>query len=146
MKISAKLLVPFVILVFAVLILMFQEKVEAKTNVCFREICVDAQIADTPDERALGLMYRTSLPENEGLFFIFDASERHPFWMKNTLISLDVIWIDENYRVVDIQSLEPCEEDPCESFTPNSRALYVLEVNSGFADANGISIGDKASV
>jgi uncharacterized membrane protein (UPF0127 family) len=54
--------------------------------------------------------------------------------MKNTLIPLDMIWIDKNWKIVDIQTAEPCREDPCRSYTPSDLSLYVLEINAGITD------------
>lgn len=114
-------------------------------EVCFQNICVQAEIVDTESKRQLGLMFRKSLPENEGMLFIFEQEERYNFWMKNMQVSLDIIWIDKDKRVVDIRiNVPPCK-DSCEGLTPRGKAQYVLEVNAGFTERNRIKIGDEVS-
>lgn len=111
---------------------------------CINGTCFDVEIADSDEERQTGLMYRDNLPLNSGMLFIFDSSEKHAFWMKNTYISLDLIWIDEDKKVVSIKKgAEPCLEERCDSFMPHKDARYVLEVNSGYAIVLGIEEGDE---
>jgi uncharacterized membrane protein (UPF0127 family) len=69
------------------------------------------------------------------MLFIFEEERIYPFWMKNTLIPLDMIWIDKNGKIIDIQIAEPCTQDPCRSYTPSGSGLYVLELNAGRAKA-----------
>lgn len=108
---------------------------------------IDVEIADSPEERIRGLMYRDFLTENSGMLFIFDNSDILEFWMKNTLISLDIIYIDENMKIVKIiENVQPCLEDPCESYSSSFPAKYVLEVNAGEADKLGIKEGDFVQV
>ncbi len=113
------------------------------TNSAGREIPIYVEIADEWPEMEKGLMYRESLPEDEGMLFIFPSSGIYPFWMKNTLISLDAIYISQNGTIVDILQMEPCLSDPCHSYPPDAEALYVLEVNKGFSERHGIGIGDR---
>ncbi len=118
---------------------------EPTKKVCIKDICLQAEIADSKAEKTRGLMYRPSLAWESGMLFIFDEELLHSFWMKNTLIPLDMIWIDSDKNIVDItQNALPCkEQQECESFTPLSGAKYVLEVNSGFTEQNKIKVGDK---
>jgi uncharacterized protein len=106
---------------------------------------IEVEIADTKAKHALGLMYRQHLPENTGMLFIFDKKAKHVFWMKNTLLPLDVIWMDENMQIVDItENVHPCKEgEVCQSFMPMQPAKYVLEVNGGFSDRHDVQVGDK---
>lgn len=104
-----------------------------------------AEVADEPDEWAKGLMYRTSLDENKGMLFVFEEENFYVFWMKNTLIPLDMIWIGDDKAIVDITTAEPCEKEPCQEYMPEDIAKYVLEVNKGFAERNGIKVGDKVN-
>src|SRR3989344_7461514 len=80
-------------------------------EVCFQNSCVNVEVSDSPEERARGLMYRESLGENEGMLFIFEDEEIYPFWMKNTLILLDIIWISSDLIIVDIKKVVPCAEE-----------------------------------
>ncbi len=117
---------------------------EAIKQVCFENVCVQAEIADTKDKRKTGLMFRESLPKNQGMLFIFDREESHSFWMKNMRIPLDIIYICQDKRIVDIKAdVAPCR-DSCYGLAPGAKAKYVLEVNAGFAEENKIEIGDKA--
>ncbi|MEW5996384.1 MAG: DUF192 domain-containing protein [Candidatus Micrarchaeota archaeon] len=112
-------------------------------NSAGQEIKIYVEIADEWPEMERGLMYRESLPEDEGMLFVFPQSGNYPFWMKNTLIPLDAIYISENGTIVDMLQMEPCISDPCPNYTPDADALYVLEVNKGFGERHGISEGNR---
>ena len=104
---------------------------------------VNVEIAASDADRQRGLMFRERLAPNEGMVFIFEESGTYPFWMKNTLIPLDMIWVDSHYRIVDIaHSVPPCKADPCPSYGHNGSALYVVEVVSGFAKQHAAKPGD----
>jgi len=106
------------------------------------QIEVKVEVADSDKERQTGLMFRESLDENSGMLFLFDVSEQYAFWMKNTLIPLDVIYINEDFKIVEIIYAEPCKQDPCKRLRPKEKAMYVLEVNGNFSVRNKISVGD----
>lgn len=99
------------------------------------------EIADSPYEKQTGLMYRDSLDEQHGMLFIFENSELRGFYMKNTLIPLDLIFIDENYEIVHIYSkATPYETASISSQLP---AKYVFEINGGLSEQIGIQKGMK---
>ncbi len=75
-------------------------------------------------------MNRTALNSNSGMLFVFDAMGIYPFWMKNTRIPLDILWLDENLHIVDSASMTPCITDPCPVYTPDQAARYALEINA----------------
>lgn len=107
---------------------------------------IQAEIADSPLEQTKGLMFRKHLDNDAGMLFIFDQASRYPFWMKNTKIPLDILWINDKKEIVHIEhSLPPCLQDPCLSYSSPKPAKYVLEVNGGWTIKNGIKIGDKVS-
>lgn len=109
------------------------------------EIRVD--IADTRDERTKGLMFRKSMPHDEGMFFIFEKEEGLNFWMKNTLIPLDMIFFDHDYKVINIaKNVQPCKKEPCELYSSAKAAKFVLEVNGGLTDEIKLKEGDKAEL
>ncbi|HZP46590.1 MAG TPA: DUF192 domain-containing protein [Candidatus Binataceae bacterium] len=101
---------------------------------------VSVEIADTPSARELGLMYRQHLDENAGMIFLFPDAQRLTFWMKNTVIPLDMIFADTNGRIVGIvENAEPFSE---RTVGPDADAQYVLEVNGGFARRHHVAVGD----
>jgi len=99
-------------------------------------------IADTAEKRTRGLSGRPNLGENEGLFFIFEVPGRFSFWMKDMNFPIDIIWIDAEFKVVDITKNAVPESFP-KTFEPRTPVLYVLETIAGWADKNGIKMGDK---
>ena len=101
------------------------------------------EVADTPETRERGYMYRESITDKEGMVFFMEQLDFHPFWMKNCRVGLDILWLDEKWRVVHIEkSLPPCRQDPCPSYQPMQAALYVLEIQAGLSGKEGIKLGD----
>lgn len=96
------------------------------------------EIADTPEKQEKGLMGRKSLPEDQGMLFIYDEPQDLSYWMKNTLISLDIIFIDDDMEVVSVKQGQPMSEEPI----TEDDVQYVLEVNSN----SGIEEGDQLVV
>ena len=104
-------------------------------------IHVSVEIADTNEKRALGLMYRRELPESHGMLFLFPRQEPQSFWMKNTPLSLDILFIDSSLTIVGIaRNTTPYSEKAIPSDKP---AQFVLEVNGGFCQRHGIAVGDR---
>lgn len=109
-----------------------------------KEITVALRIADEPQQIQRGLMFVEALPPFEGMIFIMPAMGVHSFWMKNTLIHLDMIFIDEERRIVGIvENAEPLTLTPR---TVNRPSRYVIEVNGGFAKKHGLHSGDRVSL
>lgn len=103
---------------------------------------VSLELALTDQERILGLMFRDTLPPSSGMLFIFERDDYLPFWMKDTLIALDFIWLDKQGRVVDLRpNVPPCKLDPCPSYKPSKPARAMLEVPAGTAAAHGVKPG-----
>lgn len=135
-----------ILLITAYFIATFHFK-KPENSVCFsNSLCIQTEIAETLVKRQQGLMFRKNLPENKGMFFIFETANIYSFWMKNTYIPLDIIWIDENFNIVHIENANPCTEETCELYKPNKPAKYVLEVNYNFTKDNNINIGDKIDI
>ncbi len=107
---------------------------------------VEVELAITSDERAQGLMNRTELDWNKGMVFFFEDEDLRHFWMKNTLIPLDIIFINADREIVTIRQATPCEEDPCPLYSSTEPAMYVLEVNQGWAEANHVAVGQKVEL
>ena len=113
-------------------------------RVYFKDNCFFVELAVKPEERFNGLMFRKSLAHDRGMLFIFENEAKWPFYMKNTLIPLDIIWINREEEIVDIKkNAIPCTEKRCPILRPDKEALYVLEVNAGMTDDLGFKVGDK---
>lgn len=98
---------------------------------------IQAELANTAPKRATGLMYRDSLPSDHGMLFVFAEEQEWSFWMKNTRIPLDIIWIDKTKKIVHVERNVPIctrTDDSCPNYQPISPALYVLELKAGRAD------------
>lgn len=120
-----------------------------KTTVSIGKAAVTVEISNTPSAREIGLMYRKYLEPNSGMLFIFPNESRYSFWMKNTFIPLDIIWISADKKIVHLEkNVQPCKkfsplQDVCPTLSPAQNVLYVLEVNAGWVDKNAINIGDE---
>lgn len=102
------------------------------------------EIADTPEKHALGLMHRRALKSDYGMLFVFAEEEVRSFWMKNTLVSLDLIFLNSAGQVVGLhESVPPCTADPCPNYESGLPARYVLEVAGGTAKRLKLQVGDK---
>lgn len=146
-----------VVLVLVFLLIKFvlaPEKVNnlAKGEVCFNQVCFSVEIAKTQAQKDFGLMGRESLDADKGMLFIFDKEGIYSFWMKNTLIPLDIIWINSNGKVVFIaENVQPCPFNLskaliCPSIIPSARAKYVLEINAGLVEKYKLKIGDLVKI
>ncbi len=102
---------------------------------------IDIEIADTDEKRELGLMFRDKMTENQGMLFIFPADAPQSFWMKNTILPLDMIFANSNMEIVKIhENTTPYSE---QSYSSGKPAKYVVEVNAGYCERHGIKEGDK---
>ena len=138
-RINPKKLLCFAVCCFAVLFLISADRVLHKIMV--KDKLVLVEIAQTPQQRIKGLQGRMSLDKDQGMLFIFEK-EGHPrFWMKDTLIPLDIAFIDSENIIVDIQSMQPKRDDVF--YLPAKKAISALEMNLGWFEDNGISVGDK---
>lgn len=101
------------------------------------------EIADRPELRQRGLMFRKELPEDEGMLFVFERPEIQSFWMRNTYIPLDIAFIDEKGRITDIHQMKPLDEEPrYESSVP---VPFAIELNQGWFARRGIKVGAQVS-
>ncbi len=139
-----------IIIVFCLALVIFLGWIEDKKSNfrtgCFREDCFLIEIADTPQERAEGLMFRNNLPDDKGMLFVFHETGVYNFWMKNTFVPLDMIWLNQDQEVVFIkENAQPCQENDCLKIEPGVMAKYVLEIKGGRTEEIGLKIGDKFS-
>ena len=98
-------------------------------------------VVATPEDRAKGLGGRTGLASDEGMLFAFESDAKYRFWMKDMLFSMDILWLSNEGKVVDMRENVSPATYP-EVFTPNMPARYVLELPSGFARDNNLRFGD----
>jgi hypothetical protein len=110
-------------------------------------VTIQAEIADTPQKRSTGLMYRDHLNKDHGMLFVFDQPQAWTFWMKNTQIALDLIWLDGKKRVIHIEQNVPIctrTDDSCPQYRSNSEdAMFVLEIAGGTLGGYKIEKGSK---
>lgn len=104
---------------------------------------INIETVDDDLNRKLGLMGRPELDPNSGMLFIMDREVPQSFWMKNTFISLDIIYCNSKKEIVSIQ--KNCQPQSLKSIPSIYPSLYVVEVNAGYTDKNGIFVGDKIS-
>jgi len=119
----------------------------SKVDVSIKGQVFQLEIADNAHLRQQGLMNRDSMPQKEGMLFVFPISSIHSFWMKDTHIPLDIIWINSDKKIVYIkENAQPCSNivgAACQSIFPTSPAKYVIELNAGKVGELGLSVGDQ---
>ncbi|MBI3619087.1 DUF192 domain-containing protein [Candidatus Peregrinibacteria bacterium] len=108
-------------------------------------LTLHVEFARTEQERMAGLMNRQTIG-NDGMLFLFDHPQELSFWMKNTLMPLDVLFFDGDGAFVSVQEMQPCTTDPCSFYASNGQAQEALEVPIGFAREHGIGKGWKLMV
>ncbi len=106
-------------------------------------IAVAVRIADTPQQRAHGLMEVAEVPDGTGMWFVYDEDHDGAFWMKGTLTDLDIAWVDDNGRIVATRTMPVCEGDPCPTYDPEATYRTALEVRAGWLDDHGVAVGDR---
>ena len=116
---------------------------QSNSYVIINNYTINVELALTNEERQKGLMGREILNDNDGMLFIFENEEIHEFWMKNMIISLDIIWINSDGEIVHIEKqVPPCEEN-CDIYSPLLPAKYVLELSSGSVERLSIESGTE---
>ena len=110
------------------------------------EVVVEVEVADSAEERQVGLMGRESLRDDAGMIFLFGEETSGGFWMKNTLIPLSIAFADADGTIVSILDMEPCEADPCEIYDPGVPYRSALEVNQGAFSRWGVEEGDRLTL
>ncbi len=104
------------------------------------------ELADDDQSRAIGLMFRKEMADDQGMLFVFPDSQRRAFWMKNTLIPLDILYFDQNRRLISIsENTPPCKNTTtrCPNYPSKGPTQYVLEINAGLSKNYGFSVGDE---
>ena len=147
------LLITIAVVILMYLVVHFSATVFSPTSpasfgsVCFGEKCFQVESAKTQAQIEKGLMNRNELGKDNGMLFVFSKEGIYPFWMKSTLIPLDMIWINGDSKVVFIgQNVQPCKSLICPSVVPTVTAKYVLEVNAGLCQQMGLKVGDELKI
>lgn len=103
---------------------------------------IDAQVAQTPAQRQMGLMWRKEMPQHEGMLFVFEQASMQCFWMKNTLIPLSAAFVADDGTIVNIVDMKPLVTD---SHCSEKPVRYVLEMNQGWFRKKGLAAGSRLS-
>ncbi len=106
-------------------------------------VSLRVETANTPEERAKGLMGRVTLPADEGMAFLYDAPTQESFWMKDTSIPLSIAFWDEDGRIISILDMSPCTADPCRTYSSGLPFTGAVEVNQGYFADHGIQVRDR---
>lgn len=105
---------------------------------------IAVRLATTPEQRSHGLMEVPELPDGAGMWFVYDDDRTGGFWMKNTLVPLDITYVGSDERIVSVAHAVPCERDPCPVYDPEGAYQHVLEVPGGYLERIGAGVGDVA--
>lgn len=125
------------------LLVLFSCNSETKAKIEMNEKIYTVEVANSQEKRAKGLMFRKQLPQNTGMLFVFSYEDYRYFYMKNTLIPLDIAFFNAQMEIVSIKQMEPLDETTVPS---DKKAMYALEMNRGFFENEGIKVGDKAKL
>jgi uncharacterized protein len=107
---------------------------------------INLEVTRTPQQQAMGLMYRTSLPDNRGMLFEFSPPQAVGFWMKNVKINLDMIFIRQGVVKAIAANVPPCASEPCPSYGPGTSIDQVIELRGGRAAQLGLKVGDRITI
>ena len=126
-----------------------QTQKKESTQITIKDLVIQAKIADEPKEHQIGLADYSSLSLDEGMLFVFDKSASYMFWMKDVEFAIDIIWIDDQKKIVDIAPNvppEPARDDKelCK-YKPKADAKYVLEINAGVSSLHNLQVGDQVA-
>ena len=117
-------------------------------SVSAKTLAIEAKVVTSPSDRKKGLSGLDSLPLNQGMLFVFENKGPYGFWMKDMKFAIDIIWLDENKKVVDFVTNAPAQPGKSDRdltlYKPRADAKYVLEVNAGLSSLNNIQVGDLA--
>jgi uncharacterized membrane protein (UPF0127 family) len=132
------------ILLLAICVLLCSACLAREPQVVLNGQRFTVELAESQQKQALGLMFRDSMPDDHGMLFIFPAENFRSFWMKNTRIPLDIMYFDEDLKLVSVaENAQPCRTRRCPSYPSAGPAKYVLELNAGKAAELGVRPGDQ---
>lgn len=151
MKKSSKIIIWIITFILLLIISFLIFKYEAweieNPKICCNNNCFNLEIAADDESRHLWLMYRESMSDNDWMLFIYNTPWIYSFWMKNTLIPLAWVRLDSDLKIVDIILMDPCKTPECPTYTPQSKAQYVLEINQWLISEKWLlSVWDKCEI
>lgn len=119
-----------------------------RVEIVVKDKRIKVEIADTDEKRAFGLMFVEKMPFDHGMFFIFDDDSRRSFWMKNTLIPLDVAYVDRDLKIIEIIKMQPAPLGALrpKSYPSKKKSMFALEMNAGWYEKNKIWPGARLHV
>ena len=133
-----------VLVIIAVILFGIHFKNEHLVTIWVSGTPLQVEIKDTPSGWMQGLMFRKTLPENQGMLFIFEDSDFHSFWMKNTYIPLSIAFVSANKKIVQIDSMFPL--DTLNLHSPQKPIKYAIEANQGWFQHHKIKLGDRVRI
>lgn len=107
---------------------------------------IELEVAQTPQQQAIGLMHRTAIPENRGMLFLFDSPQPVSFWMKNVRVPLDMIFMKDGVVKGISAAVPPCTTNPCPTYGPRTEINQVIELRGGRASQLGLKVNDKVNI
>ncbi|MFM2060527.1 MAG: hypothetical protein RLZZ507_197 [Cyanobacteriota bacterium] len=107
---------------------------------------INLEVAKTPEQQMMGLMYRPALPDDRGMLFVFPSAQPVSFWMKNVPVSLDMVFLHKGVIQYIQTSAPPCQSEPCPTYGPNVPIDQVIELRSKRAKELGLQVGDKVKI
>jgi uncharacterized protein len=122
------------------------QKLPITAQVKIGDRLIELEVAKTPQQQALGLMYRQSLADNRGMLFPFESPQMARFWMKNVSIDLDMVFLRAGEVQYIAENVPPCREIPCPTYGPNVLIDQVIELRGGLAQELAIKVGDQIQV
>jgi len=144
MKYIKYLILLLIIIFLTYLIILQKNKTLSTVNIKIATQNYSFEIARSILEKSQGLSHRSSLCQNCGMIFVFDQQDYYPFWMKDTKIPLDMIWLDQNNKIVTITTASP--QDGQKTFINDKPAKYVIELNAGITQRLDLKIGDTINI
>jgi len=132
----------FLILIICILVIIYMPY-KKTTTLRYGDFVFETEVRDTIKGRRIGLMSYNTLEKNQAMLFVFKKSDYYGFWMKNMKFPIDIIWLDEEYKIVDIRNdISPCETEECTIYKPGKKAKYVLEIYSNLTNELNMSTGN----
>lgn len=129
-------------LLFILMVSFFAGNAQA-SSVCMKNTCVQVEVVTTPVDMMRGLQGRDRLEDDHGMLFVFEKEDLYRFWMKDMKFSIDIIWLDHQGKIITITPSRPaCMKESCDVYVPSGKAMYVLEVQSGYALKHHFKTGD----